>query len=140
MTDDNPTTEYGIRHPSGTIFNPTQTRSEALRHLEKYRSMWGSAELVTRLVASGGEWVPDGAEPEPPAMLPRRGDQFEQWLKQQRDQYSEAHDTQWDVIDGLLDQYRLHADTGTPLDQHVCENGNPDDCHGCYDAAKSSQS
>ncbi|MGA5820864.1 hypothetical protein ACPC54_23725 [Kitasatospora sp. NPDC094028] len=27
------------------------------------------------------------------------------------------------------------ADTATPLDQHVCENGNPDDCYGCYEEA-----
>ena len=64
--------------------------------------------------------------------LPRRGDHVEAWLKAQRDQYSEHHDAQWDLIDGLLDEYRLHADTATPLDQHCCEAGTPDDCYGCY--------
>lgn len=67
-----------------------------------------------------------------PTVRPCRGDQFDQWLKAQRDQYSERHDTQWDVINQILDDYRLHADTGTPLDQHVCEGGNIDDCYGCH--------
>jgi DNA-directed RNA polymerase subunit RPC12/RpoP len=57
---------------------------------------------------------------------PRRGDQFEAWLKAQRDaaaDYPEAYQ----ATDGLLDLYRLHADTGTPLDQHACE-GQHCDC------------
>lgn len=134
MTDEDLTAEYGIRHPNGTIHNPTSQRSEALRLLEKYRGMWTSAELVTRHVAHG-EWVADGVEPALLANPPRRGDQFEQWLKTQRDEF-ERRDSVWPVLDYLLDQYRLHADTGTPLDQHVCENGTPDDCTGCYEASK----
>jgi hypothetical protein len=51
---------------------------------------------------------------------PARGDQFEAWLKAQRD-LCEGHASTWNVVDGLLDQYRLHADTGTPLDQHACD-------------------
>lgn len=131
MIDEGLTIEYGIRHPNGTVLSPTSHRSSALRFLEKYRGMWTSAELVTRLTAHG-EWVPDGVEPEPPAIPPRRGDQFEQWLKQQRDQYHEPNDD-WILLNELLDQYRLHADTGTPLDQHVCEGGTADDCAGCYE-------
>jgi hypothetical protein len=68
-----------------------------------------------------------------PPVLPRRGDAVEAWLKQQRDgaaDYPEAYQ----ATDGLLDLYRLHADTGTPLHEHVCEGGNRDDCAGCYDA------
>ena len=49
---------------------------------------------------------------------PVRGDAFEQWLKAQRD----AHGWQgsndrrlYDALDIVLDRYRLHADTGTPL-------------------------
>ncbi|MFD0405553.1 hypothetical protein [Kitasatospora sp. NPDC127116] len=84
-------------------------------------------EVITRTGPS--------SRPEP---LPRRGDQFEQWLKAQRDACI-GHATTYNAIDGLLDQYRLHADTGTPLDQHTCENGTPDDCHGCYEAAGKEQ-
>lgn len=69
-----------------------------------------------------------------PDPLPRRGDHVEQWLKAQRDAASD-YPTQWEAADGLLDLYRLHADAGTPLDQHVCEGGNADDCAGCYDRA-----
>lgn len=64
--------------------------------------------------------------------LPRRGDQFEQWLKAHRDRRQER-DGVWWYLDEMLDDYRLHADTGTPLDQHCCENGNVDDCAGCHD-------
>jgi hypothetical protein len=34
-----------------------------------------------------------------------------------------AHNrTGYTILDGLLDEYRLHADTGTPLDQEVHEH------------------
>jgi hypothetical protein len=51
---------------------------------------------------------------------PRRDDAFAAWLKTQRDA---AADYPWayQATDGLLDLYRLHADTGTPLGEHVCE-------------------
>ncbi|WP_327066812.1 hypothetical protein [Kitasatospora sp. NBC_01302] len=68
--------------------------------------------------------------------LPRRGDQFEQWLKAQRDEYEVESSEQWKALNEVLDTYRLHADTGTPLDQHCCENGNVDDCHGCHQESK----
>jgi hypothetical protein len=66
---------------------------------------------------------------------PRRGDAVEAWLKAQRDA-SAGYPAARDAADGLLDLYQIHADTGTPLDQHACENGTVDDCHGCYEAAK----
>lgn len=71
--------------------------------------------------------------------IPRRGDQFEQWLKAQRDEYEQTTSAQWRALDEVLDTYRLHADTGTPLDQHVCEGGTVDDCAGCYEAGKARQ-
>lgn len=66
---------------------------------------------------------------------PRRGDHVEAWLKQQRDEHDPAS-SHWGALDLALDDYRLHADTGTPLDQHCCEGGNVDDCAGCHDAKK----
>lgn len=69
--------------------------------------------------------------------LPRRGDAVEAWLKRQRDsiRVQDAYDARWvALLDELLDAYRLHADTGTPLHEHCCEGGNVDDCAGCYDA------
>lgn len=56
-------------------------------------------------------------QPEP---LPQRGDRFDRWLKTQRARF-EGGSEQWDTIDQLLDQYRLHADTGTRLDERACD-------------------
>lgn len=60
---------------------------------------------------------------------PRRGDHIEAWLKTQRDLHRDAQGPTcgWQHLDDLLDDYRLHADTGTPLSDHVCE-GNRCDC------------
>lgn len=51
---------------------------------------------------------------------PRRGDEFEAWIKRQRDEFS-VGSYPWNALDELLDSYRLHADTGTPLDGVVSE-------------------
>jgi hypothetical protein len=55
--------------------------------------------------------------------LPRRGDPVEAWLRAQRDQRLDAYGRppEWHQLDDLLDLYRLHADTGTPLDQALGE-------------------
>lgn len=71
---------------------------------------------------------------EPAASVPARGDAVEAWLKQQRDEYEQSSSPQWQTLNEILDIYRLHADTRTPLHEHVCEGGNRDDCAGCYDA------
>lgn len=73
-----------------------------------------------------------------PAYCPQRGDAVEAWLKTRRDQHREQTDD-WVFLDGLLYDYQIHADTGTPLDQHACENGTVDDCYGCYEAANGEQ-
>lgn len=54
--------------------------------------------------------------------LPARDD-VETWLRAQRDAHSGRYgrDPAWYVLDDALDQYRLHADTETPLNQHLCE-------------------
>lgn len=51
----------------------------------------------------------------------RRGDVVEQWLKNQRDAYNEDSQA-WIALDDALDSYRLHADTGTALDEEVEEH------------------
>ncbi|ARX81592.1 hypothetical protein SMD44_00990 [Streptomyces alboflavus] len=60
--------------------------------------------------------------------LPRRSDTFDHWL---RDQREKADPVAWHVIDGLLDTYRLHADTGTPLNEHICTCRAIGECE-CY--------
>lgn len=56
-------------------------------------------------------------------VIERQPREFEAWLKRQRDQYSSAvqygHPPAWHVIDELLDRFRDHMLTGTPLDREV---------------------
>jgi hypothetical protein len=53
---------------------------------------------------------------------PERGDAVEAWIKRHRDcEVNTAGvrlDT-WFHFDAMLDEYREHADTGTPLDREV---------------------
>lgn len=90
------------------------------------------ASLVRRIL----DRTASSAPAVPP--LPRRGDHVEAWLKKQRDEF-ERGDSVWPILDYVVDQYRLHADTRTPLDQHCCEGGNVDDCADCYDAKEDSR-
>jgi hypothetical protein len=46
--------------------------------------------------------------------LPKRGDAIEAYLKMQRDRHSK-NGLAWIALDDLLEDYRLRADTGTPL-------------------------
>jgi hypothetical protein len=64
---------------------------------------------------------------------PRRGDEFEAWLKAQRDEHPRPSHA-WFMVDCVLDTYRLHADTGTPLAGHVCEGKVAGDCE-CLEKA-----
>lgn len=57
--------------------------------------------------------------------VPKRGDDIEAWIKQWRDRYdpngSDRHIDAWIAADDMLDDYRLHADTGMPIDQAVTD-------------------
>jgi hypothetical protein len=57
----------------------------------------------------------------------RRDDDVDRWLKRWRDVQGDpaehAYDPFWGLLDQMLDDYRLHADTGTPLDAEVSERG-----------------
>lgn len=55
--------------------------------------------------------------------IPRRDDDVASWLKARRDE-GLADTIIWEAIDTLLDDYRLHADTGTPLGEHACDGPN----------------
>ena len=59
---------------------------------------------------------------------PKRGDDVEAWIKNTRDKYDRfSCRWEWTSLDDLLDDYRLHADAGVPLDTEVnSENGFPD--------------
>lgn len=56
------------------------------------------------------------------ARLPRRDDDVATWLKGQRDRYPQ-HTRQWTALDEALEDYRLRADTGTPLDERAYDHG-----------------
>jgi len=58
----------------------------------------------------------------------RRGDAFEQWLKARRDEWAPEGCQPWQILDQTLEEYRLHADTGAPLGEHVCEGKAVGDC------------
>lgn len=54
-------------------------------------------------------------------------DAFATWIKAKRDEYADGsghpvHPQRWDTLDSLLDQYREHRATGTPLDQPLSED------------------
>ena len=66
----------------------------------------------------------------PDTHTPMRGDKFEAWIKWWRDQHitdevGPRHPA-WTAIDAMLDDYRMHADTGTPLSEEVEEPGGTD--------------
>ncbi|MBL1115476.1 hypothetical protein JK364_24200 [Streptomyces sp. 110] len=76
-----------------------------------------------RLAAAGKDTSLDDSET---PMVPHqrtRGDTVEEWLKQQRDRHFDRYgrNREWYALDDLLDAYRLHADTCTPLGEHACE-------------------
>jgi hypothetical protein len=70
--------------------------------------------------AAGGAPARGGVVSEPRPFEARRGDDVAAWIKRQRDEQVEQSAT-WFALDDLLDTYRLHADTGTPLTQQAEE-------------------
>lgn len=55
---------------------------------------------------------------------PARGDDFEQWLRRERDALQE-HTIHWMVVDQLLDRYRERADYGLSLREEDDHKGDP---------------
>lgn len=50
----------------------------------------------------------------------RRGDPIDAWIKRRRDELGRGDGgSAWHALDDLLDDYREHADTGTPLTEDV---------------------
>jgi hypothetical protein len=50
--------------------------------------------------------------------VPLRGSDVEAWIKRYRDKWDRG-DNEWNLLDWMLNEYRLHADTGTLLDEQV---------------------
>ncbi|MFJ6239857.1 hypothetical protein ACIQH0_38065 [Streptomyces griseus] len=90
---------------------------------EHERGLMYGADRLRRLAGEAAA----GAHQTEQAHRPQRGDAVAQWLRAQREaaaDYPEAYQ----VTDGLLDLYRLHADMGIPLDGHACEARVIGDC------------
>ena len=53
--------------------------------------------------------------------IPKRGDACEAWLEVRRDSllYGNPGDETWQLLDELLEDYRLHADLGIPLSEEI---------------------
>jgi hypothetical protein len=106
-------------------------RADALSQAERTMLTYALDQAQERIWSEGGFTEEDQAavtslrrmadETPQPETQPRRGDAFEAWLKAQRDEYEVRSSPQWIALDEVLDTYRLHADTGTPLGEHVCE-------------------
>ena len=122
---------------------PPATRAATLTPTERTMLSYALDLAQEEIYSRGDEFSADDqaavdslrrvADEEQPATeaQPRPGDQFEQWLKAQRDSYGShgANDRDlYDAFDALLDHYRLHADTGTPLGERVCEGRAVGDC------------
>lgn len=56
---------------------------------------------------------------DPPRFVPRRDDDVARWLKAWRDSFANPLDDRAQEIDAMLDDYRKHADTSTPLDAKI---------------------
>lgn len=54
------------------------------------------------------------------AHKPERKSDVEKWIKKNRNSYP-SRSSKWYALDDLLEDYRLHADTGTPLSETVQE-------------------
>lgn len=119
--------------PDSCLMNPRRRRNPGA--LDRIRSLHdslaaetdlsGPDDLITK--GSAARRIATALDGWTAPERPQRGDAFEQWLKAQRD-LCFGHATTWGAVDGLLDQYRLHADTGTPLSEHVCEGQAVGDC------------
>jgi len=116
--------EHEYCGPTCEVAMPT----EAMRNSIIAFGIPGTAGMLDELLrrAASGQLPAD--ETPQPETRPRRGDAFEAWLKAQRDEYEVRSSPQWIALDEVLDTYRLHADTGTPLGEHVCEGRMVGDC------------
>lgn len=55
---------------------------------------------------------------------PKRDDDVAAWIKRMRNEHLPTVDhAPWETLDNLLDDYRLHADTGTRLDETAMDEG-----------------
>ena len=83
-----------------------------------YRNNDGWYSYLSKQVFADGQVDTDGFELMRRA--PHRYDDVVQWVKDARDGF-DGDDAGWVMLDSLLDDYRLHADTGAPLGRECPE-------------------
>lgn len=94
--------------------------------VKKRKSEASFVDWMTDLVHGLGAEVPQLPATTPSAWtpgrhVPHRGSDVEAFIKRERDANAKASAC-WDTLDDLLEAYRLHADTGTPLTEPTpCE-------------------
>lgn len=100
-----------------------QYRLDPRRRFARDLSPWRQARFRERDQtdrASEASLLDQLTQPKP-GFAPQRDDSVAEWLKRSRDKCVK-HSQQWFDVDQLLDDYRLHADTGTPLEFDVHES------------------
>lgn len=70
---------------------------------------------ILELAQDIGAWL----DTRPINHRPTRGSDVEAWIKRRRNQTAVKGSAEWYVLDTLLDDYRDHVDTGTPLGREV---------------------
>jgi hypothetical protein len=124
--------DYGGGTREGDMIRFSAPRKAAAADL-----MWGRYRLgrfvmdtVTgRVGDTGTHYLATLRRVERAGHLPAReplDDDVTAWIKRHRDRWAaptgEAHPNHWHALDALLDDYRAHRATGTPLDQDVAEH------------------
>jgi tetraacyldisaccharide-1-P 4'-kinase len=96
----------------------TVTAPCVLARTQRHRD--GTVQMVLWHHAPQGPKREDRAGGEP-GHVARRGTDVEAWIKRHRDNchIADGRGHDWAVLDDLLDDYRLHADTGVPLGDDV---------------------
>jgi hypothetical protein len=88
---------------------PFGTRPWNMLEQSTFDKAWDEAESL--------DGSPPPQAPQRPLYRPVRGDQVEAWIKEWRDHYIGSGFTVWDVLDDMLDEYRLRADLGRSLSE-----------------------
>lgn len=113
-----------------------EQRNNATRELEMIAAFDNGAagDVACRFLIEAGVWTAhmrrmDGKPLALPPHTPHRESDVAAWIKRHRDQFFGENiqgSERWHALDRLLDDYRLHADTGTPLDQEALDGGDPE--------------
>lgn len=111
-------------------------RDNATAELEGIAAFDGgeAGDVACRFLIDASVWTArmqrmDGTPLALPPHVPHRGSDVETYIKNARERAKTPSGTPLDAyyaLDRLLDDYRLHADTGTPLTEVAPDGGDPE--------------